>query len=152
MSTKSSWWNKIVEFIKKLFGKDDTQPDSNDWKTELKKTESDNNFSNSAEITHKLTLSKLTHDNVYFSSDKRNWEVKGDLDGEAHLFIWKDNKWQGGKYDHVRPSSTSRDFKNVYGGYGCFSKLQPIIGDKVAFILISYNKKYRTNAVFSNWK
>ena len=56
------------------------------------------------------------------------------------------------KIDNLTLWVKSKDFKNVYGGYGCFTNLQPVIGDKVAFILIAYNKKYRTNAVFSSWK
>lgn len=115
-------------------------------------SEATEGFSNSIAITDKITFSKATFGNVYFTGAKRDWpEENGDCNGEARI-CWK----QGGswgkpvKFDHVRANTTSRDFINIHGGYGGI--VEPPAGTRTAMILVNYKGTKRTNAIFWDWK
>lgn len=110
-----------------------------------------NKFSHSATITHHITYIRHNEGGVYFSNPRLNW-ASGELVGECHLAVVRAGRWTGGKFDHVRATTTSRDFKNIHDGYGRFGEIgEPRSGELCAFYLVSYDDKKRTNALFFNW-
>jgi len=154
--------NKIKLWLKKIFNiKDDTTNTTTtntttiiptDWKTLAKQEEASRNFSLSGEITYELKLNSISKSKVTFTDQKKDWEAKDGLIGEAHLYMIRNNEWKGGKFDHIRNPCGERDFKNVNGGYGVFGTLgAPQNGETVAFVFVKYSKTQRTNAVFTKW-
>lgn len=114
--------------------------------------EASHNFTHSAPITNKITYISHSGSGIRFRNSGLGWS-DAELVGEAHLMVIRNGKWTGSKIDHVRNTTTSRDWKNVHGGYGKFGELGvPNAGEVCAFFLISYDKKKRTNAIFFDWK
>jgi hypothetical protein len=63
--------------------------------------------------------------------------------GEAQLFVLRDGKWTGGKFDHVHPNGEWRDFKNVVGEHKDYLSITPVSGEPSAtgWCLMMANKK-----------
>lgn len=147
----SAWLDKIIELIKKLIDKYNNTTNTTTTSSPISGEQS-NNFTHPAKIVASLSFSSINKSGIYFSASKRNWGVVDGCDGEAHLYMIRNNKWVGGKFDHIRPSSTSRDWKNLNPSnpYGVFKKLGvPKSGEKIAVIAISYDHQERTNAIFA---
>jgi len=108
-------------------------------------------FACSIPVTHQISLKSVTSSMVYFSNPGLDWPEKGDCCGEARI-AWKLNgQWTTPKkFDHIRRGTTSRDFKNIEGGYAGI--VEPAVGTRTAMILVSYDGKRRTNAIFWDWK
>ena len=139
-----SIWEKIMEWINKLLGKDTTTTttaiDSEPFKMD-------------GTITNKLVISNVTNSMIYFNNMNLTWDLNGDLCGEARLAILKGDKWVGPwKFDHVRRTTSSRDWKNIHGGYGNFSGTKPSVGETCALVLVSYNGKNRTSIATFKWE
>ena len=107
-------------------------------------------FSDPAPITDRIELARITSGDIYYTG-VRNWGAEK-LTGECRLAVKRNGAWLGGKFDHVRNNTISRDFKNVRAGYGVFANIRPIKGETVAFWLIKYDKSKRTNAIFARWE
>ena len=145
-------WLKLKELLNKKQEKPDKPQEDNPVKDD---TESAHGFAHSAKIVAELSLNTITKNGIYFSAQKRNWKVVDGCDGEAHLFVMRDGAWRGYKFDHIRPSSTSRDWKNLNpeNPYGNWKQLGvPKSGEQIAMIAISYDKTERTNAIFAEWQ
>jgi len=154
-------WLKLMD----LLNKKQEKPEENDpVKTEPHyDTESAHGFAHSAKVVAELSLNAITKNGIYFSASKRKWKVVDGCDGEAHLFVMRDGAWRGYKFDHIRPSSTSRDWKNlqverndkgeiIKDAYGNWKQLGvPKDGEQIAMIAISYDHKERTNAIFAQY-
>lgn len=73
----------------------------------------------------------------------------------ACLFVKKsDGTWVGGKFDWVSTSRTSRDFENITGrhaGYGGWTLSGVPNPCEAAFVIVSADKKKRTNVIKSTW-
>lgn len=111
-------------------------------------------FSHPAPIVANIEYVGISKSGIRFRAGKRYWEVIDGCDGEAWLFVKRGGKWQGAKFDHVRPSSTSRDFKNLNPAdpYGKWKSLGvPQSGEPVAFMVINYKHNERSNAVFAGY-
>lgn len=68
----------------------------------------------------------------------------------ACLFVRIGGKWQGGKWEWISTSRTTRDFKNVRDGYGGWRKDAIEAAEAYAFVIVSDDGKRRTNvALFS---
>lgn len=68
----------------------------------------------------------------------------------ACLFVRVGGRWQGGKFDWISTSRLSRDFKNVYDGYGGWRKDAIEAAEAYAFVICSSDGKRRSNvALFS---
>ena len=68
----------------------------------------------------------------------------------ACLFVRIGGKWQGGKWEWISTSRTTRDFKNVRDGYGGWRKDAIEVAEAFAFVICSSDGKKRTNvALFS---
>lgn len=65
----------------------------------------------------------------------------------ACLFCLLDGKWQGGKFDWISTSRTSRDFKNIGEGYNGWRKDAIGKASKYAFVIVSRDGKKRTNVI-----
>lgn len=65
--------------------------------------------------------------------------------------VWKHGGKDSGKFDHFRPNSAERDFKNFSDPK--YAQNKPPAGVPVALIHLSYDKQRRSNAVFvqSQW-
>jgi hypothetical protein len=61
--------------------------------------------------------------------------------GEAQLFVLRDGKWTGGKFDHVHPNGDWRDFKNVVGEHKGYLSITPVSGEPVRYRMVSYDGK-----------
>lgn len=108
-------------------------------------------FTHPAAVDATLVFGKITGKNIYYTLTGCNWPIKDECQGEAHIGYKRGGAWVTGKMDHFRPKGTSRDFSNVYGGYGRFKDDPPIAGEDVCFMLLSYDKTKRSNAVFTKW-
>lgn len=68
----------------------------------------------------------------------------------ACLFVRVGGKWQGGKWEWISTSRTTRDFKNVREGYGGWDASALGKATAFAFVIVSDDGKRRTNvALFS---
>lgn len=154
-------WSKLKELLKKWLekeaGKIESEPEHDKPADPVPKPpvtqnqdEATHGFSHPAVITHNMAYIKHNSGNVYFTNPRLDWS-SNELVGECQLSIKQDGKWtEPKKFDHIRATTTSRDFKNIYGGYQGWNA--PAIGTPCAVILISYDKKKRTNAIFFDWK
>ena len=111
-------------------------------------------FTHPTPMTDHLTLTGMYPNKVTFSGNQRRWDEGSEpgCHGECHLFVQREGKWVGGKWDHVRNTTFDRDFNNVFNGYQIWSSLTPVRGEMVALLFINYAKTKRTNAVFAEWK
>lgn len=67
----------------------------------------------------------------------------------ACLFVRIGGKWQGGKFDWVSTSRTTRDFKNVRDGYNGWRADAIEAADAYAFVIVSKDGRKRTNVAAS---
>lgn len=65
----------------------------------------------------------------------------------ACLFCLIDGKWQGGKFDWISTSRTTRDFANIKDGYNGWDKSAISKAKKYAFVIVSKDGKKRTNVI-----
>ena len=118
--------------------------------------EVEHGFTHKAIIVASMEMTKLTASHVYFKAERRRWNVTAqNCDGEIHCYIKRGDKWVGGKFDHIRPTSSSRDFLNLNPAapYGVFKTLGvPVKGERVAFLAVNYTGTERTNAIFGIWQ
>lgn len=160
----SSWFKKLKTWWYKLIGKKveevkDVIPVVMDPPDEEKPAAAEDpygevtaGFSMSGNISCALKVTKVSSSMVYFDKLDLDWPEDDGCCGESRLGVLVDGKWWGPhKHDHVRRTSSSRDWKNVAGGYGKFSERQPVAGDKCALVMVSYDGKSRTSAAFFTW-
>ena len=85
--------------------------------------------------------------------DLSAWGYSKDaLGGIACLFVRKTNgSWVGGKFDWISSSRSSRDFLNVYGGYGGWSLADVPNPCQAAFVIVSPDGKRRSNVIVGSW-
>lgn len=93
---------------------------------------------------------------ISFSYDKYSWPESPKEEGcnaVACMFLKQaDGSWYGGKFDWIRTGGQSvKDTKNITGGYGVWSTIQPKAGDEVAFIWCRVDGKGCSNPVFCTW-
>ena len=75
--------------------------------------------------------------------------VKKEVQGQTYLYIWRGGKWAGkGKFDWFTPSQSSKDHKNIEGGY---LNILPEKGERVAFGLVDVRNAQRSNFVEGVW-
>lgn len=72
---------------------------------------------------------------------------KTDANALACLFCKIGGKWQGGKFDWISESRTTRSFENISGGYNGWKKDAIQAATEYAFVIISKNGKTRTNVI-----
>ena len=99
---------------------------------------------------------KVTADGMSYKWGKGGCEQLGassrtDADHTlACFFVRIGGKWQGGKWEWISTSRTTRDFKNVREGYGGWRKDAIEVADAYAFVICSSDGKRRSNvALFS---
>lgn len=73
---------------------------------------------------------------------------KGDADHTLACMFYKDagGKWQGGKFDWISTSRTTRDFKNIHDGYHGWSPSAFAAATEYAFVIVGTNGR-RTNVI-----
>jgi hypothetical protein len=146
-------WKKIKEWFSKKKPVPIPEPDKPAENAKLQ-DEANHGFAHSAKVVAEIDLHHINKSGIYFSAQKRKWKVVDGCDGEVHLFVMRDGAWRGYKFDHIRPSSTSRDWKNLNpeNPYGHWKQLGvPKSGEPIAMIAISYDHKERTNAIFAQY-
>jgi hypothetical protein len=150
---------KLITAMRKLFAKlaealskRKTDPP----KPPEKQDEDTHGFTHPAQIVASIFDGRWAKDGVYFSYVARNWTVdREDCDGEAWLGVRRNGQWLVGKFDKIRPKSTSRDWKNIYDerpygkwiGYGI-----PRAGEEVCMFVVNFAHNQRTNAIFGVWQ
>lgn len=104
-----------------------------------------------AQITKKLSNLRIYRDKITFTLDNiGDWPETGPhptLHGVMCAAIYRDGKWRGGKFDHLRATTTVRDFNNI-GGY---LVIQPKSGEAIRFWALSYDGTQASNVVEVNW-
>ena len=145
-------WQRLIEWLK---GKKPVEPKPEPKpQDEATKTEMEKGFSHPAKIVAEIDLHHINKSGIFFSASKRGWKNDYEkCDGEAHLFVFR-GSWQGGKFDKIRKSSTSRDWNNLNDNppYGVWKTLGiPKSGEKIALMVVSFDKKERTNAIFADY-
>lgn len=73
---------------------------------------------------------------------------KGDADHTLACMFYKDKagKWQGGKFDWISTSRTTRDFKNIHSGYNGWNAAEFDAATEFAFVIVGTNGR-RTNVI-----
>ena len=73
---------------------------------------------------------------------------KGDADHTLACMFYKDSsgKWQGGKFDWISTSRTTRDFKNIHGGYNGWNAAEFDAATEFAFVIVGTGGR-RTNVI-----
>lgn len=73
---------------------------------------------------------------------------KGDADHTLACLFYLDasGKWQGGKFDWISTSRTTRDFKNIHDGYNGWSPSAFVAATEYAFVIVGTNGR-RTNVI-----
>lgn len=105
-------------------------------------------------ITKKIELVSATGSGVIITGeDCHDWQNDGACYGECHIYIYRDGKWIGGKFDHQRFDNAIRGYKHIYAGYGSWKDIspKPTTGEKACFCVVSYDHAQRSNAVFFDW-
>lgn len=143
---------KLIESLKKKTDTPKPEPKPDKPEPTASEDEAANGFSHPAQIVAKLFNGRWNKSGVYFSCTERGWtDDKEACDGEAWLGVKRNGKWVIGKFDKIRRSSTSRDWKNLnpsepYGawiGYGV-----PVAGEPVCLFVLNFARNQRTNAIF----
>lgn len=76
----------------------------------------------------------------------------GQTDAVACLFVQKsDGSWVGGKFDWISSSRSSRDLKNVRGGYEGWNLSGVPNPCSVAFVIVHKDGKKRSNVISGSW-
>lgn len=71
----------------------------------------------------------------------------------ACLFVKNnDGNWVGGKFDWISSNRTSRDLKNVLGGYSGWNLSNVPNPCQAAFVILDKNKQRRSNVLVGTWK
>lgn len=143
-------WDKIIELWRKFFKKDDA-PQTND--IDLSNADWKKINGRSAKTTETLkTLGMIGDDFVYsFSDGVRDWlPMSNGCNQYACFFIKRGETYIGGKFEWARPSSTTRNIKNIVSGYT--DGIIPNSGETVWFCLISLDCTRRTNCLSVKWR
>ena len=75
-----------------------------------------------------------------------------DIAAYACMFVQTANgSWVGGKFDWISSSRSSRDFNNVYSGYGGWNLDNVPNPCQIAFVIIDANSKRRSNVIVGTW-
>ena len=101
-----------------------------------------------------------TISNVKHGKGKTSWSMTGtagwpkknvkvDVQGQTYLYVFKGDKWKGGKFDWFRPGQTSKGHENIEGGY---MDVTPVAGDRVAFGTVDIRDAQRSNFVEGVWQ
>ena len=110
-----------------------------------------------AQVTKQLRAFQIVNTNLmtYKADSVADWPMQvhngKQVYGEAQLFVMRDGVWTGGKFDHVHPNGTSRDFKNVVGEHKDYLKITPVSGEAVRYRMVSYDGRQKTNMLESVW-
>ena len=114
-----------------------------------------------------IAVSSVTASMIYWTGTDVNWPEKDGCCGESHLYVYRNGKRVGGKFDHFRRNSRSRDWKNVHGveikdedgkvirikRYGAFDTIgEPVGGETCELQLVSYDGKRKSNPATFAWK
>ena len=62
------------------------------------------------------------------------------------FYLDASGKWQGGKFDWISTSRTTRDFKNIHDGYGGWNPSAFAAATEYAFVIVGTNGR-RTNVI-----
>lgn len=97
---------------------------------------------------------KITKSGMSYRWVKGGCEVFGASDRAdasralACLFYLDGNgKWQGGKFDWISTSRTTRDFHNIETAYHGWDYSAMMVSKKRAFVIIASNGQLRTNVI-----
>ena len=73
---------------------------------------------------------------------------KGDASKTLACLFYRDKagKWQGGKFDWISTSRTTRDFKNIHSGYNGWNAAAFDAATEFAFVIVGTNGR-RTNVI-----
>ena len=109
------------------------------------------------------TITKVTASMIYWKGPDLAWPVNGDLCGESHLYR---ADGRGGKFDHVRRNTKSRDWKNIHPktvtdangkthvepAYGVWAAVgEPANGETCTLTLHSYDGKHSVKVGDFQW-
>lgn len=100
----------------------------------------------------RISKDKMSWRLVSGTKDDSKWPtkvIKKKCRGQTHLYVFRDGRWQGGKYDFFTSGQQAKDLKNVYGNY---TGIIPKAGEEVAFCLTDvFQSKYRSNVLRGVW-
>jgi hypothetical protein len=100
-----------------------------------------------------ITITNVTKAGIRWTGPNLAWPLKGDCCGEAHVYR---ANGEGGKFEHVRPTTRDREWKNIRDcirdGYGVWARIgEPENGESCTFQLVSYDGKKKTNKAAFRW-
>jgi hypothetical protein len=144
-----------------------TQPTPPPAPISTDEAEKQEGFALTATIAHEIKLTYVNRSGIKVSGGATpNWKLSEDKEcyGECHAYVKRDGQWLGGKFDHQRVKNELRPYQtHIYGRYndkgemvdppyGKWKSLQPPkSGERGAFTVVSYDGKWRANAVFFDW-
>ena len=106
-----------------------------------------------ARVTQELTA--LSFDGKMFrmatTPGTRAWTpFDGDCNQYACFFVFRNGRWEGGKFEHQRPGNDARSANNIREGY--IKGLVPVAGEAVGYLQINRGLSERTNCRKVVWK
>lgn len=161
--TSMNWLMKLLVALKIVKRKTETKPlppvITDDQSTGGAETKPATNAADVVDIPCAGLPVTATISNVKHGNGKTTWTMTGTdswpkktvkkvVQGKTHLYVWRDGKWHGGKFDWFRPWQTSKGHENIEAGY---MDVTPVKGDRVAFGLIDIHDAQRSNFVEGVW-
>lgn len=111
------------------------------------------NFSDAVEDITLLTATITKSQHSFSPAAPASWPIKTvkvPVQGIVCLFYERNDQIVGGKYDWLKPNQKSKNLENVHNGYGGHS--MPSRGTKVWTMIVSVDKKKRSNVIGTEWK
>lgn len=113
-----------------------------------------------AKVNKTLNSAKFSKNNVKFSYESlKGWPVKsiklshgpGNADVNAYvcIFVMRNGKLTGGKFNWLRVGQGSKDLSNIRSGY--VDGIKPVSGEVCYFSLVSLDGKQATNLIEGRW-
>ena len=93
-----------------------------------------------------LAVAGTAHLTFKWDVDMASWGyAHDDPKGVACLFIKRDGKWVGGKFEWVSSSRTFRGLENIRAGYAGWDAKAVGAADSFAFVVVSKDGRKRSN-------
>jgi len=93
-----------------------------------------------------LAVAGTAHLTFKWDVDMAAWGyADGDPKGVACLFIKRDGKWVGGKFEWVSSSRTFRGMENIRAGYAGWDVKAVGAADSFAYVVVSKDGRKRSN-------
>jgi len=107
------------------------------------------NGSSATVVEQKLKSITIKKSRFLMDYEPLNWLVIDNVDSMLCVFVLRNGNWTGGRVEWNRPGRKDQTAANFPGGY--IKGVKPIEGEDVLFVMVSIDKKVRSNAMHTQW-